>query len=70
CSKSGKRPTEACFASGDTVFQHTAFKAGTEPLGTCQYHSAAAPSQEATEDPEANYEPAPVQRSFFGWQSR
>lgn len=68
CSKSGKRPTEACYASGDTVFQHTAFKAGSEPTGSCQYHTAAQPSEETSEDPEANYEPAPVQRSFFGWR--
>jgi penicillin-binding protein 1A len=67
CSKSGKRPTEACFASGDSVFQHTAFKAGSEPVGTCQYHTAAAPSQETSEDVESTYEPAPVEQPRWGF---
>jgi penicillin-binding protein 1A len=68
CSKSGKRPTEACFASGDTVFQHTAFKAGTEPTGACQYHTASAPSETGTEeDVEANYTPAPVEQPRWGF---
>ncbi|MCX7626745.1 MAG: PBP1A family penicillin-binding protein [Candidatus Sumerlaeaceae bacterium] len=67
CSKSGKRPTEACFASGNTVFQNAAFKAGSEPTGSCQYHVAAQPSEETGEDVEATYEPAPVEQPRWGF---
>lgn len=67
CSKSGKHPTQACFASGDTVFQQTAFKAGTEPSGSCDYHSGAAAPQGQEEDVESSYEPAPVEPPRWGF---
>ncbi len=67
CSKSGKRPTDACYQSGSTVFTHTAFKAGSEPTGSCQDHTYAAQAESGEEDVEANYEPAPVEQPRWGF---
>lgn len=38
CSKSGKLATASCYASGDKVFLGTAYKLGTAPTTTCDYH--------------------------------
>jgi penicillin-binding protein 1A len=68
CSKSGKHPTDACYASGNSVFQHTAFKAGSTPTGSCDYHTAAAPATESSEeDVEANYQPDTQEQPRWGF---
>jgi membrane carboxypeptidase/penicillin-binding protein len=56
CSKSGKRPTEACYASGDNVYPNAAFKAGSEPSASCSYHTwSPQESPQSEEDVEGTY---------------
>lgn len=60
CSKSGKRVTSSCYASGQSVFKNAAFKKGTAPKDSCDYHSgtyAAEPGSEG--DVEGNYRMQP-----------
>jgi penicillin-binding protein 1A len=57
CSKSGKRVTNACYASGQAVFANAAFKEGTAPTSSCGYHTASySPyGTEDSSDPEGGY---------------
>ncbi len=58
CSKSGKRVTSACYASGQNVFKNAAFKTGTEPDQNCPFHGGGsyAAEQPTAADPESQYD--------------
>lgn len=56
CSKSGKLVTSACYASGQSVFGNAAFKAGTAPTGTCDYHGGSGYSSDGYGTPEEDLE--------------
>jgi penicillin-binding protein 1A len=58
CGKSGELLTSACYASEDMKFKNTAFRKGTAPNGSCDYHggTAIALGSGPVDDPEARYD--------------
>ncbi|MBX7245690.1 MAG: PBP1A family penicillin-binding protein [Candidatus Sumerlaeaceae bacterium] len=55
CGKSGKRVTDACYASGDAVYKNAAFKRGTAPTESCGYHGYGYSSGGESGDVEGGY---------------
>lgn len=58
CSKSGKRVTASCYASGSHCFTNAAFRDGAAPTQSCDYHGGSSYYGGQTEsgDPEGSYD--------------
>lgn len=59
CGKSGQLLTSACYASEDMKFKNTAFRKGTAPTSSCDYHGGSAIASSGSgnvDDPESRYD--------------
>ncbi|MEI7633838.1 MAG: PBP1A family penicillin-binding protein [bacterium] len=55
CSVTGKLATEGCGSSGADVFRNAAFKAGSEPKSSCEYHAGGGQQEGQPADAESGY---------------